>query len=292
MTWQVYRVVFRLRSPLHVGLSKVGNLQRTRPYVPSRVLWGALTMRLTRMAFRGRGPAIDSGDYLRTGDKVHQTLAFTYFYPAIQLNGDYQVVWPWEDEDNFRRRFLSSYASTALVYPQQVAAEGTLHEVEFISPNALDNGEPVYLVGYFFEKEGCNLEWREACQQLQFGGERGYGFGRVQLIEISDPQGPGIDLFGGQVQFKGANDRPVIHVPASSQTPSRLLAHTLANGVSAMGEVEPFVGREWRSNVLRNRYAGQYVAFTGVCFAPGSIIFQCGDFKIEQLGIWRLLEST
>jgi hypothetical protein len=239
------------------------------------------------MAFRGRSPAIDSRDYQRTGDEVQQILAFTYLYPAIQLNGDYRVVWPWQDEDNFRRRFLSSYSSAVLVYPQQAAAEGALHEVEFISPNAVDNGEPLYLAGYFFEKEDCMMRWREACQHLQLGGERGYGFGRVDLIEINGPQGPGTDLFGGHVQFKEAKARPVIRVSASGQTTSQLLAHTLVNEVYASGDIEPFVGREWRSNGSRNRYAGQYVAFTGVCFVPGSVISQCRDFEIEAFGIWK-----
>lgn len=296
MRWQVYSLVFRLRSPLHVGESKVGNLQRTRPYVTGRALWGALTMRLTRMAFHGKGPAINSNDYQHIGERLHQTLGFTYFYPALRTNGDFQVVWPWEDEDNFRRRFLSSYASTALSYPQQAAAEATLHEVEFISPTALDNGEPVYLVGYFFEKDGCDLEWEEACRELQLGGERGYGFGRVELVRISDPQGPGTELFGGQIQFKGGDDQPVIHVhvPASKQTLSRLLSHTLANEVSATGEVEPLVGREWRSNDQSHRYAGQYLAFTSVCFIPGSIMDQSGgvQFKVEKFGIWQLDAHT
>ena len=63
MTWRAFEVVLRLRSPMHIGCGKVGNLQRTRPYVTGRVLWGALTMRLTRDAAQGRGPATDSREY-------------------------------------------------------------------------------------------------------------------------------------------------------------------------------------------------------------------------------------
>ena len=53
MTWTAYRVVFKLRSPMHIGCGKVGNVQRTRPYVIGRNFWGALTMRLTRDATQG-----------------------------------------------------------------------------------------------------------------------------------------------------------------------------------------------------------------------------------------------
>ena len=45
MAWRAYKIVLRLRSPLHIGRGKVGNLQRTRPYVAGRNLWGALTAR-------------------------------------------------------------------------------------------------------------------------------------------------------------------------------------------------------------------------------------------------------
>ncbi|WP_421658974.1 hypothetical protein [Leptothermofonsia sp. ETS-13] len=31
MTWTAYRVVFKLKSPMHIGCGKVGNVQRTVP---------------------------------------------------------------------------------------------------------------------------------------------------------------------------------------------------------------------------------------------------------------------
>lgn len=143
MTWIAYRVVFKLKSPLHIGYGKVGNVQRTRAYVTGRVFWGALTMRLTRDGTDGA--ATNSSQYQGYGERVNQQLAFTYFYPALQPeNQDYKVQWCWENESLFRRRFLSSYASTALVYPQQAAEEGFLHEVEFISPRTLDDRQQVY----------------------------------------------------------------------------------------------------------------------------------------------------
>jgi hypothetical protein len=128
MTWQVHRLVFRLRSHMHIGCGKVGNLQRTRPYITGRVLWGALTMRLTRDKANGVGSASDSKIYQEEGKKVHDTLAYTYFYPATQAGDDYQIAWPWNDQASFRRRFLSSYSGTALTYPQQSAATGMLNE--------------------------------------------------------------------------------------------------------------------------------------------------------------------
>ncbi|GAB4533699.1 MAG: hypothetical protein Kow0063_15970 [Anaerolineae bacterium] len=283
MTWRAFEVILRLCSPLHIGCGKVGNLQRTHPYVTGRVLWGALTMRLTRDAFQGRGGATDSSQYREIGDQVHRDLAFTYLYPALKSDAGYQVEWPWDNESTFRRRFLSSYQGTALSYPQQSAAEGMLHEVEFISPNTLDTGEIVFLKGYVFEKQDCTLNWQTALKRLQMGGERGYGWGDVQAVQTLEVQNN--HLFDGQITFKDDNDRPIICLPEDG----RLLAHTLADDLPVSGDVEPLVGREWRSDAPRRRFAGQYVAFSDICFAPGSVALQALDFAVDKYGIWREL---
>lgn len=285
MSWRAYRVVLRLRSPLHVGLGKVGNLQRTRPYITGRVLWGALTMRLTRDAAQGRGPATDSREYRRVGEQVHRSLAFTYFYPALKSGDDYRVVWPWENERAFRSRFLSSYQGTALSYPHQSAATGMLHEVEFISPHTLDTGEVVFLKGYVFEKEGCILDWRSAFKRLQVGGERGYGWGDVELVNSSESADE--RLFGGPGVFKGGDDKPIVHLP----TDGRLLAHSPTMDLPVDGNVEPLVGREWRSDNPRRRHVGQHVAFSDICFAPGSVVRQALDFAVGEFGMWQRLNN-
>ena len=38
MTWHCFRLTYELRSPLHIGYHKVGNVQRTRYYIPARNL--------------------------------------------------------------------------------------------------------------------------------------------------------------------------------------------------------------------------------------------------------------
>lgn len=281
MTWKAYRVVFKLCSPMHIGCGKVGNVQRTRPYVTGRVFWGALTMRLTRdQCEKENKPATKSEDYQDIGKKVNELLAYTYFYPATSQNDP--IEYPWENESQFRRRFLSSYASTALVYSQQAADEGLLHEVEFLSPRTLDKGKQVYLIGYVFEQENCTLNWQDACKRLQIGGERSYGWG---MVELGGEPVESQDLFGGQADFNGSGDKPIIQA-------ERLLAHASATGLTAMGEIEPLVGREWRSHNKDNqgnpvnRYAGQYVEkFGDLCWVPGSTV-ERSNFTIGKFGIW------
>ncbi len=287
MTWKAYQVVFKLKSPMHIGCGKIGNVQRTRPYVTGRVFWGALTMRLTRDKHQ---PATESEQYQAIGDEVHQQLAYTYFYPATKSEDGYKIALPWQNDNLFRRRFLSSYASTALMYPQQAADEGLLHEVEFISPRTLDRGEQVYLVGYVFEKEDCDLAWQEACQKLQMGGERGYGWGDLQYVKIekiTDTK----QLFNTNYSWQEQNGSLVIQTLENS----RLLAHTkTTDNLSAQGEIEPLVGREWRSHNKDsqgnrvNYHAGQYIEYSGLCWVPGSVAERSLDFVIRDFGIWDL----
>jgi len=282
MPWTAYEVVFRLRTPLHSGWHKVGNLQMTRPYITGRTFWGALTMRLTRDEAE-EGTATNSEKYEKIGARVHEELAFTYFYPAIKSNASYMIYWPWKNEADFRRRFLGSYASTALDYPQQAAAEGSLHEVEFVSPHTIDDGRPVYMLGYIFEKNDCSLDWRGAIHRLQLGGERGYGWGRVEPLHAPKEITDGC-IFDGAATFDGSSEKPFLSVPKGQY----LLAHMKADeGLSIEGEIEPLVGREWRSTNPDNKYAGQHIEYNAICFVPGSKLGKQTSFLVDKLGIWR-----
>ena len=287
MTWQAYEVILRLRSPLHSGWRKVGNLQMTRPYITGRMLWGALTARLTRD--RADGPATDSRQYQKIGALVHETLAFTYFYPALlqEDNSSYRVYWPWEESGHFRYRFVGSYVSTSLIPTGNSALEGSLHEIEYISPRTKDTGEQAYLKGYIFQHTDCPLNWRQALKKLQLGGERGYGWGLVTL-EQEPVEVVGNSLFGGEALIdRSSEERPYITIPAEKF----LLAHTKAEKNSPVqGEIEPLVGREWRSRDSTRPYIGQFVAFNEICYMPGSQIRTEATFQIKKYGVWEFVK--
>ncbi|MGQ9828795.1 MAG: hypothetical protein ACUVSW_13125, partial [Roseiflexus sp.] len=215
----------------------------------------------------------------QVGKEVHEHLAFTYFYPALENGNGYQVVWPWEDEAAFRRCLLSSYQSTALAYPAQSAAEATLHEVEFIAPRTLDTGAQVFLKGYMFENQGCSLQWQSAFKRLQIGGERGYGWGMLELEKCDPDQ---TKLFG-KVDFDGSAAKPQI----SAKADSHLLAHTDAGGGARIsGQVEPLVGREWQA------YPGERIAWNGVYFLPGSRLEEEKTFAVKGFGVWEPFKNA
>lgn len=267
MTWQKYPLVFRLESPLHIGYHKVGNLMQTRGYVLGKNLWAALVARLTREAI----PGAAGSDYVQIGQKANEQFRFSYLYLAVDPAG--LPCYPWQD-DLFDYRFLSSYASTALNYDQQAAAEGLLHETEFIRSRARQlpgDAEPpqVYLVGELYIQDNLDSKlagWRDALSRVQLGGERGYGWGRMRLEKLPE---------------RGIIEEPTIKVEEDMP----VLAHVLAQGVSVVGPVEPLVG--WERDNQGNSAKNWRLSSAMICYAPGAVVKRKTTFIIGRYGIWQ-----
>lgn len=268
MSWRAYKLVFRLDSPLHIGHFKIGNIQRTRYYIPGITFCGALTATITRMN--------NSADYAGIEKRVNKFFAFSYFYLTIQSDGT-EPLYPCFTEnryqfgkakmaaEEFEYEHISSYASTALDYSLQVAEEGSLHDVEYICPKTKLCGKQVYLTGFIFVNNEALPQrlqsWRNALKRLQLGGERTYGFGRLSLmddIKIDDTK----EFFDGWEKHLN-NDRPVVKVKDKKP----LLAHTLIDdSVTESGIVEVFVGRR----TTKSDEFGVEVSEAKICLAPGT----------------------
>lgn len=291
--WQAYRVILRLHSPMHIGWGRISYLQRARPYVTGRVLRGALVSRVGR-----NQPNLLSKEpldpYRRVSKTLSQYLTYTYFYPALKDGDDWKAHFPWENEADFRRRFLSSYTAAALDYPSQTAAEGLLYETEFISPYTLDEGAPVYLMGYIFVDETHlkreRYDWVGALYRLQLGGERGYGWGDVRLVGKPERLSNGKQLFDcKKIHLDLQQKRPVLRLKKDQP----VLAHTDAQSEGLAGAIEPIVGREWRAdNYKKGRkkkiHIGQNLKYDNLCFAPGSLVLRDETkFMIGKGGYWH-----
>jgi hypothetical protein len=280
-------ICFRLLSPLHVGYRKVGNLMQTRPYVPGKLLWAALTARLTRDRDSRPGPPCRS-DYKRIGKLVQEYFRFGYLWPS--LDGE-RPCFPWERED-FEYLFIGSYVSTALDYHRAAAEEGSLHEVEFISPYTRDEGLPVHLIGDLWVREGSSPEelgdWRKALEKIQLGGERAYGWGRVRLLEGTlkkFSQNRGITSAGAKwradgdgiiVSFKGGDNLPA-HAVATGHPPYKRF----------IGELEALTGWE-RDNEDPSRV--WRLADVQILYVPGSKVRGDLDLRVHPWG-WLELVS-
>ena len=320
MTWEHYRLGFRLISPLHIGYRKVGNLMQTRPYATAKALWGALTARLTRLS--GYGSRAEA--YLAIGEAVRTCFRFGYLYPALSERKDGKAEspneleprFPWEESEvPFDYLFLGSYASTALDYEARSALEGSLHETEFISPRTrpfagCELGRQVYLVGDLWvaaeplqseeakqrlETVGSSLRdealkaiglWKEALKSLQLGGERGYGWGRVEPLKIEETGEETVHRsWRWDLNFKD----DVVLMAEENEAP--LIAHALAAGKHALpegdvqGSIEPLLGRETRMD--RKPGFGTWLSEVKICWEPGGKVREGLRIRIGRDGIWE-----
>jgi hypothetical protein len=278
MGWTMYTAIYELRSPLHIGYHKIGNLQRTRYYIPARNLWGAVTEALTRRGFSTAGAP--QGDYQQIGEWVKTHCAFGYWF--IQENG--QLLYPHYEEGklkyghltaaDFERRYLDAHVTTALDPSTTSAEEGSLHEVEFIAAYNQD-GVQTRVGGWVFLDETAQaaLDWRGWLSDLQVGGERRYGFGMLRLIEMEPATESQIDLTG---------TRPRQFVPKGAP----LLAHTvIASSIRVRGQIEPMVGRM----TSQSHAFGSNLTAGIVCWTPGSVPMDDIRVQFEPEGHWRVV---
>lgn len=216
MSWSLFRWVWRLEAPLFIGMSPAGALNRCRPYVPARALWGAVTAEIARLKSGESFP-----DYKGVGDEVKRSCRFTYLFPAEKRDGRFLAWLPkfekekglrWHlqgcgesrSDRDFRRRLLDTRPGTAIMPESDSALEGSLRHTECIGPwwrDSNSQGEtaaPVLLLGYVFLNDDLHHEQGEkiheqkdipgrlrAVETLFIGGDTRYGLGKIRRIDES-----------------------------------------------------------------------------------------------------------
>ncbi|WXG39269.1 MAG: RAMP superfamily CRISPR-associated protein [Candidatus Freyarchaeum deiterrae] len=298
MIWHFYSWTFQLKSPLHIGYHKIMHLFRTRPYVPGRLLWGALTSKLT--------PILELDSYQKIGNFLKKTMRFGYLY----IYADNQLFLPFYSEsglkfgnlskNEFDKRFISSIASAPIDSESLTAEEGMLHEVEFINRYTIDSGNPVFLKGVFWvreyqdgnlsiTKEGDSLFVRYNSTKIdldmlansfQVGGERKYGFGLLELKKPDESKEKELKNFPGEWSEKAAE----LYLKLKKNDP--VWSHVLyTNNIDIKGNIEPLVGRDWDTK----KGPGKQLNTFGLFWSPGSILNEDKIFKIDESGLWEAI---
>jgi len=222
MTWTALRWVWRLEAPLFIGMPPAGALNRCRPYVPARVLWGAVTAEISRSRNSESFP-----DYGKLGWEIALNCRFTYLYPT-EKSGDEFLVWMpkyekakgvhWCRQDgkeslsdrDFRRRLLDSRPGTAIAPETDSASEGTLRETECINPwwraSYGCQGEPIpmLLLGYVFLRNNGFRRQLDNIDTLFVGGDTRYGLGKICRVDWRDLSGDS-SVFGKPVHLDKKN---------------------------------------------------------------------------------------
>ncbi len=263
--WNIHKIVFELRSPMHIGWRKMANIQYTRYYVPARTVWGALTNAIVKQD--------KSLSFQEVGKDLKQNLRFSYFYFTQNADGSDPLIPEYRQKglsfgrltkNDFEREFLDSYAATAIQPESFSAEEASLHEVEIICAATKSEGKSVYLTGYVFEKtDSANLhDWQEAIKSLQLGGERKYGFGRVK----GKVTGVKTDKIFGNYAVEFTSHEPVLKINHGDPLPAHVDTKSGLNDAIISGETEMLVSRETE---VAEKF-GQSISEAKLCFTPGT----------------------
>lgn len=276
MSWSLFRWVWRLEAPLFVGMSPAGALNRCRPYVPARALWGAVTAEIARLESGEGFP-----NYEGVGGEVKRSCRFTYLFPAEKWDGRFLAWLPkfekekglrWCLQDcgkslsdrDFRRRLLDSRPGTAIAPESDSALEGSLRHTECINPWWRDSnrqGEtaaPVLLLGYVFWKDSARHRQLQAIETLFIGGDTRYGLGKIRRIDWEGPSSDPV-VFGKQVCL----DRE--HPEIKSDI---LLGHAPEDDKTDMQGAKELLGGWDRGSPWKE----------GVAWAPGSTLYPTNKY--------------
>ena len=286
MTWTALRWIWRLEAPLFVGMPPAGALNRCRPYVPARVLWGAVTAEISRSRNGESFP-----DYGKLGWETALNCRFTYLFPA-EKRGDKFLAWmpkferkrgvQWyccggeeslSDRD-FRRRLLDSRPGTAIAPESDSASEGTLRETECINPwwrdsKCQEESSAVLLLGYVFLRNNGFRRQLDNIDILYVGGDTRYGFGKICRVGWHEVSGD-LSVFGKRVHLDG--EHPEIQSAI-------VWGHALEGGhlqIQGMQGVKELLGgwdqgSPWRGTLT---------------WAPGSFWKEPAVWSIDKYGYW------
>jgi hypothetical protein len=284
MTWSLYRWVWRLEAPLFVGAPPARALNRCRPYVLSRAIWGALTSELAQTGTNGSSGYRERGEMLREGAR------FTYLYPASRVREtwyawlpeyvpDRGLVWRREDQPTtantavrdrqFRRRLIDARPGTAIDADSDIAAEATLRETECVMthwrPGSPAGHDRVAFAGYVFLK-GVRAADLEAVTTLFVGGDTRYGLGRMRRIEFEEAG----TVFGSRPDLDGGD--AIVIGPL-------LLGHGIS-GRQLHGAKEALTG--WDRTA-----ADPLMSLATPRWVPGSRFYEDVRWRIDQEGTWH-----
>jgi hypothetical protein len=295
--WIRVPVCFELLSPMHIGFlpNAAGTVVApTRPYVPGKNLWGAVTASLFERLIEFLQPA----HFAIVGDNLRSSIVFSYFYLAdgerifVPSYEDGELKWGGRNVSDFRSTFLYSRMSTQIA-ANGAAQDGSLHEIEFIRPcfgSPMTGTRPSLLCGNIWVLRGSTVvnaslqiegEWPVLFRGksnlplltgLTLRGERNYGFGRVRCTPISETLAKQLEALWpaefSRFSLKGA-----------------LLGHSpFAPNMPFKGAVEIVASREYPWHGKKSyELSGLRVSSSGYFFTPGTVIATNVEASLDPL---------
>ena len=263
-----------------------------------------------------------------------ETEKFEVYFPwkaeeRKDTSGSIEFTYKFVEPDAFDYLFKFGYMGQPIETERKATEEGQLHESEFIGPVTRDNRN-VYLVGDLWIKANVvdvdlqdflkndKAQLATSCQKkfievlskvmcnLQLGGEKGYGWGRVKCekleptnvkkaigdVEVSDENGKvSLKFSEGQhitahalaaewkLPYRDESDHVSNEETQSNDDKSsNFKILTPASNEEVQGPIEPLTGYEYR---------GKYSLISNppICYEPGSKVKSLTELTVGEFGI-------
>ena len=269
--WTAYRLDYRAESPVHIGWHRLGQIRRTRYYIPARNVWGAWTAAWARRP-EGLGFSDSHNPYDAAKKSLKDWVQFTALFPWTAEEKSLRPIYLENGlrfgaltAGGFEAKFVHGVASASINPLSFTALDGALHEREYL------HAPGMRFQGYVLVEQGCDWEkLRGQMERLQIGGNLGYGYGMLRLASFKTET----TLF----------DEFTVDTEGRLKGPSGCHLAGFCNtvGLEAEGEVEIVSGRGSR----RGAGAGQDVEPAKAMWTPGSRVAAGATFKIGARGDW------
>ncbi len=308
MIWQRLVIAFELLSPLHIGFlpNRPGTVvSRTRCYVPGKNIWGAAVSAITPRLYHEN---LTGQAFRQVGSDIYDGIVFSYFYLSDGENiftpeySDGGLTWGGKSDRDFRSQFFGAYVSTELIKDSGKAAQGTLHEIEFIrnrTGKPSSQSQPVILVGTIWIRENTvladkDLDIRDGSvfvngqdifDELVIGGERNYGFGRVRRVLAVNA------TLDSKIKELWPQDNPQTEIPLTKRP---LLAHfRYQPDIPFKGDIEILAGREYQAEGATAFVgAGVHISQNGYYFTPGTRLDIGDKLILGSIDSWGRFYTT
>ncbi|MHA1327097.1 MAG: hypothetical protein ACTSRH_07225 [Promethearchaeota archaeon] len=297
--WKCFKVTFKICTPIHIGYLKIGTIKTTRYYIPGKNFWGALNVKITPLLMN----PISDESYQKIGKFLKESIIFSYFFLKTnnlkllkpKFSFERGLTFGGISKHEFEKRFIIGYPATAINPLLRSAEEGSLHEIELISPIDKKSNDFTFLEGLIFVKKvnngeiqlnytnNSNIQLETKLKKIsinevlekgiQVGGERRYGSGLIKLSDIKTFQNGKYDLSGEKIKLNlKKNDFIESHLRANSS-------------LNLKGEIEGLMGREWgKKGFGREKNVDFFLAWI-----PGSIILDDNvKLNLTHYGILEL----
>ena len=170
-----HKLIYKQIQPIHIGAGSYGVINDTRIFIPGWTMWGALTNAY------GINNNWKDKDYKDDNNKqIFENI--TCFYPQVDgkiLNPSYkngEFYLGNMSEKEFRKKFVTTYLSTAINSTTLNAQDESLHEIDVILP------KDIYWVGYL-KINIREKNFKGIPKEIYVGGEVRYGLGKMELQE-------------------------------------------------------------------------------------------------------------